>query len=212
MSKYKEEKPPLYTRFINQENVLNLEDDKKILRIPLRSSFFVILAQFAGAIATTIGFNFEHAYAIATFVVEALLVIGSLILLVMQFLVIHKYKIFKKKRYFWFIYLLNYVLLAAICVSAYFNTTFEIYDNGKWSTHINPLYYIFIFIPLIVLYLVLLEYTVNKGIREMTTKKEKKYAAMVKEHKEIIEDMNSFYREDEEGKEIDDFTDIDKEE
>ena len=184
----------------------------KTHRIPLRSSFFVILAQFAGAIATTIGFNFEHAPAIVTFIIEVLLVIGSLILLIRQYLVIHKYKIFKKERYFWFIYLLNYVLLIAIYISAYFNTTFEMYDDGKWLSHINPVYYIFLFIPLIVLYIVLLENAVNKGIREMTTLKEKKYAAMVKEHKEIIEDMKSLYKDDNEDIENDDFNDIDKEE
>ena len=210
MSKYKEEKPPIYTKFINQQNVLNVGDDKKVLNIISRSSFFVVLAQFSGAIATTIGFNFEHAPAIVTFIIEVSLVIGSLILLIKQYLVIHKYKIFKKERYFWFIYLLNYVLLIAIYISAYFNTTFEMYDDGKWLSHINPVYYIFIFIPLIVLYIVLLENTVNKGIREMTTLKEKKYAAMVREHKEIIEDMKSLYKDDEQDIEIDGFNDIDK--
>ena len=214
MSNSKKEKRPFYTKFLNVENVYNIEKQRVRSYVVMRDNLFIPFGLIIGFLATMVGYNFDHIVARSTFFIELVFLALTLIIFLKQFLVFHKYKLFKKERYFWIIYPLNYVLIFGECISAYFNTTFEIYENGGYGARVFALYYLVIFLPLTILYWIFINIAIDRGFNkiEKEERNRKIHLHNMEAFNEIIDNMNTSTNQNDDLVDGDDVNDIDKEE
>ncbi len=166
-------KPRFYAKIINVENVDKIATSKEKDRFVWRAIFFVIYANGAGLVATIVGFNFGLVFTICMFVFILYSIFRSVWQLVKQYRFIKKYKLFKKEKYFWLIYSINYVLLIGELISACFNTVVTPFENEGFEVKINPVYFLFIFLPLIIIYLIFMHYTHLKYFQDSVIKEHK---------------------------------------
>lgn len=191
VSKQTIKKEPFYTKIINEENVAKIEKPKKICNCFWRILFMLAFAHAPGLIATFSGYGFEHSFTIYMFCVQIILFVASIYLLIRHYFIMKKYNVFKKSSYFWGIHIINYVLAIGTCVSAYFNTTFSILDNG-FEVRIWSGYYLFVFIPLLCLYVFFLDIMYIKCIRinVLEALKENKSKEEINKEEPIVDDID----------------------
>ena len=153
----------LYEKFLNIENLKI--NKQKIKRIYIIMIFFItVLAFTPSLIATFVGFNFDKGMPLFIFYEMLFIEIIALILLGCIIILDNRYHLFKK----WVIFLLSpsFFLNVAACTSAYFNTDFVYYPEGGYSAYFNPLFYLFIFLPLYFAYQIFIYYAFIKGLKK----------------------------------------------
>ena len=152
-----------YEKFLNIENLKI--NKQKIKRIYIIMIFFItVLAFTPSLIATFVGFNFDKGMPLFIFYEMLFIEIIALILLGCIIILDNRYHLFKK----WVIFLLSpsFFLNVAACTSAYFNTDFVYYPEGGYSAYFNPLFYLFIFLPLYFAYQIFIYYAFIKGLKK----------------------------------------------
>ena len=153
----------LYEKFLNIENLKI--NKQKIKRIYVIMIFFItVLAFTPSLIATFVGFNFDKGMPLFIFYEMLFIEIIALILLGCIIILDNRYHLFKK----WVIFLLSpsFFLNVAACTSAYFNTDFVYYPEGGYSAYFNPIFYLFIFLPLYFAYQIFIYYAFIKGLKK----------------------------------------------
>lgn len=152
-----------YEKFLNIENLKI--NKQKIKRIYVIMIFFItVLAFTPSLIATFVGFNFDKGMPLFIFYEMLFIEIIALILLGCIIILDNRYHLFKK----WVIFLLSpsFFLNVAACTSAYFNTDFVYYPEGGYSAYFNPIFYLFIFLPLYFAYQIFIYYAFIKGLKK----------------------------------------------
>lgn len=126
--------------------------------------FITVLAFTPSLIATFVGFNFDKGMPLFIFYEMLFIEIIALILLGYIIILDNRYHLFKK----WVIFLLSpsFFLNVAACTSAYFNTDFVYYPEGGYSAYFNPIFYLFIFLPLYFAYQIFIYYAFIKGLKK----------------------------------------------
>lgn len=152
-----------YEKFLNIENLkINNSKIKRIYIIMI--IFITVLAFTPSLMATFVGFNFDKGMPLFIFYEMLFIEIIALILLGCIIILDNRYHLFKK----WVIFLLSpsFFLNVAACTSAYFNTDFVYYPEGGYSAYFNPIFYLFIFLPLYFAYQIFIYYAFIKGLKK----------------------------------------------
>lgn len=152
-----------YEKFLNIENLKI--NKQKIKRIYIIMIFFITVLAFTPSLmATFVGFNFDKGMPLFIFYEMLFIEIIALILLGCIIILDNRYHLFKK----WVIFLLSpsFFLNVAACTSAYFNTDFVYYPEGGYSAYFNPIFYLFIFLPLYFAYQIFIYYAFIKGLKK----------------------------------------------
>lgn len=152
-----------YEKFLNVENLKI--NNSKIKRIYVIMIFFITVLAFTPSLmATFVGFNFDKGMPLFIFYEMLFIEIIALILLGCIIILDNRYHLFKK----WVIFLLSpsFFLNVAACTSAYFNTDFVYYPEGGYSAYFNPIFYLFIFLPLYFAYQIFIYYAFIKGLKK----------------------------------------------
>ena len=152
-----------YEKFLNIENLKI--NNSKIKRIYVIMIFFITVLAFTPSLmATFVGFNFDKGMPLFIFYEMLFIEIIALILLGCIIILDNRYHLFKK----WVIFLLSpsFFLNVAACTSAYFNTDFVYYPEGGYSAYFNPIFYLFIFLPLYFAYQIFIYYAFIKGLKK----------------------------------------------
>ncbi len=214
MNNSKKEKRPFYTKFLNVENIYNIENPRARSYVVMRDNLFIPFGMAIGFLATMVGYNFDHIVARSVFYIELVFLALTLILFLKQFWVFDKYKLFKKRWYFWVIYPINYVLIFCECISAYFNTTFKVYEDGSYGARVFALYYFVIFLPLTILYWIFINIAIDRGFNRIGKKERNRkiHLQNMEALNEIIENMNTSTNQNNDLIDVDDVNNVDKEE
>lgn len=152
-----------YEKFLNIENLKI--NNSKIKRIYIIMIFFITVLAFTPSLmATFVGFNFDKGMPLFIFYEMLFIEIIALILLGCIIILDNRYHLFKKRV----IFLLSpsFFLNVAACTSAYFNTDFVYYPEGGYSAYFNPIFYLFIFLPLYFAYQIFIYYAFIKGLKK----------------------------------------------
>ena len=153
----------LYEKFLNIESLKI--NKQKIKRTYIIMIFVITVLAFTPSLmATFVGFNFDKGMPLFIFYEMLAIEMIALILLVCIIILDNRYHLFKK----WAILLLlpNFLLNIIACTSAYFNTDFVYYPEGGYSAYFNPIFYLFIFLPLYFAYQIFIYYAFIKGLKK----------------------------------------------
>ena len=157
-------------------NILNKEliNSKKCEELflsnnrPKHHIYFISLILFCGVLGslpTFFGYNFQHPFGIIMSIIYSLFVIAIIFFFIRLFIEEKEKSIFYKKRDLLFLILPLLLITALFCVLAIFTTKFIIYDNGAFGVRFNIVFYITIFVPLFIAYIVFIWYKVLKIFR-----------------------------------------------
>ena len=157
-----------YDRFVN-ENCLSSIDNISIQRKYWVYSFSIALFCLASAtFPTFIGYNFENVFAICMFVFELIMFSFLLYFSVRLIVLDRKYRVFRR-RYYSLLFSTGYFSLSlTFAIVANFTAEFVSYPDASFSVNLNPIFYLVIFIPLFITYLVFCYYAFMKCFGKYT--------------------------------------------
>lgn len=144
-------------------------DDILIQRKYWVYSFSISLFSLCSAtFPTFVGYNFENAFALCMFLWE-LFMFFLLLLFSVKFLQLdRRHSVFRKKRYP-FLFSAFYVILSlTFALVACFTTRFVSYPDSSFSVFINPVFYLFVFLPLYFSYALFCYYAFMKCFGKYT--------------------------------------------
>ena len=142
-------KPHFYNKFINEENLKNINEGKIQKQFFNKTFLFYILSMTPIVEATFIGISFTHKFGFLIFIWCVVTELFALIVFLLLLKLEKQYSIFKKRLYFYLFYLSFVVISIAGIICAIFNTTYTslIYDG--FEVRFNPVYFFFLFLPLL---------------------------------------------------------------
>jgi hypothetical protein len=157
-----------YQKFVDEDR-LRMIDDILIQRKYWVYSFSISLFSLCSAtFPTFVGYNFENAFALCMFLWE-LFMFFLLLLFSVKFLQLERrHSVFRKKRYP-FLFSAFYVILSlTFALVACFTTRFVSYPDSSFSVFINPVFYLFVFLPLYFSYALFCYYAFMKCFGKYT--------------------------------------------
>lgn len=157
-----------YNKFVNEENlksIANLKIQRKFYNYgnTIQALLFVSVT-----LVTFVGYNFENLFAIGVFIGVLLCFLGSLCLAIRLILLDKKYHVFKRHLYSILFLSLNFILAIPFYISAIFTTKFTSYPNNSFEIDINLAFFLLIYVPLFVGYLIFDYYAAAKCFRKYT--------------------------------------------
>ncbi len=152
---------PFYSRFVDEGKLASIEDKKERRRYHRHAFFVAPISMVPALLATLVGFDFTHPFAIAIFALMVLFYLLSLWLVLSLWAEEKKCGVYRKKIWFWLFNGVYFLLSVGGCVSAYFNTEFHSLGTG-FSISINPAYFLLVILPLWIAYTVFAYYAYGK--------------------------------------------------
>ncbi len=157
-----------YNRFINEDKI-KLIDDIDIQRKYWVYSFSIAAFSLcSGTFPTFIGYNFENTFAISMFCWDLFMYFWLFYFSVKFVKLDLKYRVFKNKRFLYFVPLPYIFLSITFSVVANFTTHFITYPDTSFSVKLNPWFYFLIFIPLFLIYFYFCYYAFMKCFGKYT--------------------------------------------
>lgn len=167
----KEEKQYFYHRFVDENNISSIDDNKKKNRYCVSSFSILVFCLVFGSLPTFTGYNFSNPFAIGMFVWTVIFIIIALYWFYELIDLERKYNVFKKRSYPYIFFLPVFLIAVAMCISAIFTTKFTGFDNGAFKVNINPIFYFALFLPLYFGYVIFLYYAFLKCFGKYVKKK-----------------------------------------
>jgi len=136
-----------YEKFIDESKIAEIKDYTESRKFWVNFFSLMVFSGVAGTLPTFVGYNFENVFAVCMLCWEALMLF-LLVFFSYKFVSIcHQYGVFKKKC-LPFIFVSPFILLTLVfCIVPIFTTTFTNNPNGYFIVDLNPVFYLFIFLP-----------------------------------------------------------------
>ena len=141
-------KPRFYNKFINEENLKNINEGKIQKQFFNKTFAFYVFSTLPMFEATFIGISFTHKFGIATFVSCILTELFAFLIFLSLLKLEKQYSVFKKRLYFYLFYLSFFVISISGSICAYFHTTYIPLLYEGFEVRYNPVYFLFLFLPL----------------------------------------------------------------
>ena len=142
-------KPHFYNKFINEENLKNINEGKIQKQFFNKTFLFYILSMAPIVDATFVGISFTHKFGFVTFIMCVVIELLALLVFLLLLKLEKQYSIFKKRLYFYLFYLSFVVISIAGIICAIFNTTYTSLVYDGFEVRFNPVYFFFLFLPLL---------------------------------------------------------------
>ena len=146
-------------------NILNKEliNSKKCEELflsnnrPKHHIYFISLILFCGVLGslpTFYGYNFQHPFGILMSIIYSMFVIAIFFFLIRLFIEEKQKNIFYKKRHLFLLVLPLLIITIIFCILPIFTTKFIDRGDGGFGVRFNPFFYLVIFIPIFIGYVI----------------------------------------------------------
>lgn len=153
---------PFYNKFINEENIKNIENPKIQARYWAYSFSIALFSLCGPTFPTFVGYNFENSFAISMFCWDMFMYFWLVYFSIKFIKLDDSYHVFKRKKDLIIFILIYFVLSISFSIAAIFTATFTSYPDTSFIVDLNPCYYFFIFLPLYFSYIIFCFYAFMK--------------------------------------------------
>lgn len=158
----KETKDLFYNRFVNEENLKNINDFLIQRQFRVCSFSMFIFCFCAGAFPTFVGYNFTNPFALVWFGMDMVMYFFLFYFTIKFIRLNKKYNVFNKKWYCWIFSSIFIILSLLMSITAIFTVKFIAGSDESFYIENNPMFFFFLFLPLYIGYLFFCYYAFEK--------------------------------------------------
>ena len=155
-------KEPFYTKFVYEDKFLAIESGKEQQKYWVYYFSILVFAAVPALLSTFVGFSFQHIFSTIMFCWYIIFAVIAVAFSIKLGELENKYNIFKHKGFFVLSIVIPYILMVGIMIASIFTTKFHGTGNGAFSVSVNPVAFLFGFLPLWLGYIVFIYYAFMK--------------------------------------------------